>query len=612
MANKTIPIIKLEESNVGIGTTNIGSSINTNSSFFRPNPNARFLDIYSENNEADINLISNNSGDGSGVGGIYFTRARGQSDGHYQIAGIEAIQDGTNGSLAGGKLYFYTKQNLDITFDTNPQLVISSNYNVGIGLTNPAFKLHVTGTNGDEVQLGTIGSNQIVGGRDGGSFGIATKASSNGNFILAANSAMYFRTNTSNESAYIASNGNFGINTTNPTKRLHVKGSLYWNLNDSNADEHVVAITRNVAAAAGSFTEIGALAASANSIRATIEIFHHNCGTIEYSMFELIANYYTGATTDWVQLPSRTQAHYAGEPNGVVVDARLTTTGGAVDLRFRSLGGACGTMGVYARIRANTVLTETTVTGTGATVAGLLGFNRYEFPVTDSRFKGTYDGLFIKNNGFIGIGSTNPQSKLSISGTTAAIALSFGNTVANNPLILSTYSGWAGIGMDQSTAGLRLVGDYSSTTTPLVDVGSYIGGAVSHANWKSSLKVLNNSQVSIGGVTPLSLLAIGGSGSTTAASGITFGNDAQANLYRAGEDTIKTDGSLNVAGLIYNANSAYYSSLSKSTNANWGQYTVVLGNASYSSQLIQVSVNGGNLVWAGTFLASCHLSYRPN
>jgi hypothetical protein len=484
--------------------------------------------------------------------------------------------------------------------------------NVGIGLTNPAFKLHVTETNGDEVQLGTIGSNQIVGGRDGGSFGIATKASSNGNMILSANSAMYFRTNTSNESAYIGSNGNFGINTTNPTKRLHVKGSLYWNLNDSNADEHVVAIARSVAAAAGSFTEIGALAASANSIRATIEIFHHDCGTIEYSMFELIANFYTGATTDWVQLPSRTQAHYAGDRNGVVVDARLATTGGAVDLRFRSLGGACAAMAVFARIKANTVLTETTATGTGATVAGLLGFNRYEFPVTNDRFKGTYDGLFIKNNGFIGIGSTNPQSKLSISGTTAAIALSFGNTVANNPLILSTYSGWAGIGMDQSTAGLRLVGDYSSTTTPLVDVGSYIGGAVSHANWKSSLKVLNNSQVSIGGVTPLSLLAIGGSGSTTAASGITFGNDAQANLYRAGEDTIKTDGSLNVAGLIYNANSAYYSSLSKSTSANWGQYTVVLGNASYSSQLIQVSVNGGNLVWAGTFLASCHLSYRPN
>jgi hypothetical protein len=312
--------------------------------------------------------------------------------------------------------------------------------------------------------------------------------------------------------------GNVGVGVRNPTKKLQVAGSLYWDLNGTSAEEHIVGIQRVVAAANGSFTEIGTLAASPNSIRATFEIFHHDSGTIEYSLFELIANYYTGATTDWVQLPSRTQAHYAGVANGVVVDARLQTTGGSVELRLRSIGGASGAMTVNVRIKSNTNLTETSATGTGATVAGLLGFNGYEFPVTDNRFKATVDGLFIKNNGFIGIGTTNPST----------------------------------------------------------------------------------------------LLSIGRAGSTTAASGITFGGDAQANLYRAGEDTIKTDGSLNVAGLIYNGNSAYYSSLSKTTTANWGQYTVVLGNASYSSNLIHVSVNGGNLVWAGTFLASCHLSYRPN
>jgi len=118
--------------------------------------------------------------------------------------------------------------------------------------------------------------------------------------------------------------------------------------------------------------------------------------------------------------------------------------------------------------------------------------------------------------------------------------------------------------------------------------------------------------VGIGLRNPLSLLGVGAAGSTTAANGLTFGGDAQANLYRIGEDQIKTDGSLNVAGLIYNGNSAYYSSVSKSTSANWGQYSVILGNASYSAHLIHVSVNGGNVVWAGTFLATSHLSYRPN
>jgi len=773
--------------------------------------------------------------------------------------------------------------------------------------------------------------------------------------------------------------GNVGIGLRNPTKKLHVVGSLYWDYNGTSAEEHSVAIQRTVAAANGAYTEIGTLAASASSIRATFEIFHHDSGTIEYSLFELIANYYTGTTTDWVQLPSRTQAHYAGDRNGVVVDARLTTTGGSVELRLRSIGGASAAMTVNVRIKSNTNLTETSATGTGATVAGLLGFNRYEFPVTDNRFKATTEGLFIKNNGFIGIGTTNPIALLELykipatSGTlqpmltitsdyTSAATTNFGSSIvfkgrtagnlfqdnaqiaaynenisdngyalgfytrpnatdglqqrltilrngnigiaSTNPpvkldvggairvsgniishktasyttsypginsfgadttdssityydtgkTVINTdfrgvvwtgkhyifttygnppnvprayfydnnfnqiknaygfnyveltipsgygsphgaawdgrylwvvvytgsaskivgydldgtsqtatiiaesaalpinstydieyadghlylvYSGtlyiykWNGSSIDlvstaasaagtisaqaitydgsylwvtSNGANIYKVGldgtaiatittfppnicgwawngsniacfDYNNrnifiiNTTRLridtqklalmggnvgigatnpgtkLDIGSTQGGAIQlrydtstsylaqiTPYWNSNTdtridfainRIANTtpavimsvgyaSRVGIGTIAPVSLLDVGGPGSTTAASGLTFGGDAQANLYRAAEDTIKTDGSLNVAGLIYNTNSAYYSSVSKSTTANWGQYTVVLGNASYSSQLIQVSVNGGNLVWAGTFLASCHLSYRPN
>jgi hypothetical protein len=1099
LTNSTTPVEVVRIDNlgdVGIGTNNPGSLINSNAIYFRPNPSAKFLDLYSDTNEADINLISNNSGDGSGIGGIYFTRARGQTDAHLQIAAIKAIQGGTNGTIAGGKLYFYTKVDGAGTPETSPAMAIDTAGNIGIGTTAPASKVQISGvgqtimrldsdtlnnvaqfqikaatqgvlvagmygpnpvagtvfgantsgaaylgtstlgtvhptllaigntttipiifgTNNTErmrldsvggVSIGTssqlnssrvsiadsalktsagncltfatatagsndfqliisrgsntdgyyafqsveqgVGYKNIVFNQNGGNVGIGTTnplallsvgngsladtnvpvqisssgpgterwfgANRNGAYglilgyyegsYLAGSGAyvrqitsdpLHFAVNNTTVAMSILSNTNIGIGTTNPsqkldvngaiiaginnsygaytrtpggvlkpwfatasantffyntnvsgsifwqnaadsatlmiltdqarlgintndpsgrlhvldtvlyppsliwnaaaatiirsengqiafgsddtapygiwqqvrtssstarplllnplggnvgvgvrnpTKKLQVAGSLYWDLNGTSAEEHIVGIQRTVAAANGAFTEIGTLAASSNSIRATFEIFHHDSGTIEYSLFELIANYYTGATTDWVQLPSRTQAHYAGVANGVVVDARLTSTGGSIALRLRSIGGASGAMTVNVRIKSNTNLTETSATGTGATVAGLLGFNGYEFPVTNDRFKATVDGLFIKNNGNIGIGTTNPATLLHVdaAGADARIRVSAGANTVQGGMIANTgtllvYAGSVtnhgfslrtndadrvridtngnvgigvtsprvlldlakannvaqvlllgevganirvGFGLDPANAVMRIFslnhitdggiefGGISSDgstwtrnhrlglaggnsffneqggnvgigkTNPAVklDVAGTIRSSTNeiygfgasdnvslraassvnvlgiYTNNVERLRVDANGYLGIG-LAPSTLLSVGGPGSTSAASGLTFGGDAQANLYRAAEDIIKTDGSLNVAGLIYNGNNAYYSSVSKSTTANWGQYTVVLGNASYSSQLVQVSVNGGNLVWAGTFLASCHLSYRPN
>jgi len=157
----------------------------------------------------------------------------------------------------------------------------------------------------------------------------------------------------------------------------------------------------------------------------------------------------------------------------------------------------------------------------------------------------------ILNNGNVGIGSSSPAAKLDIVGTNSAIALSFGTTVPNNPLFINTYAGSMGIGMDQTTAGIRLAGDYSAGSNPLVDIGYYSSATVSHANWVSRLKVINNGNVGIGTASPTTLLSVGGAGSTAAASGLTFGGDASANLYRISSSRIKTDGSLEAAvGII--------------------------------------------------------------
>jgi hypothetical protein len=56
------------------------------------------------------------------------------------------------------------------------------------------------------------------------------------------------------------------------------------------------------------------------------------------------------------------------------------------------------------------------------------------------------------------------------------------------------------------------------------------------------------------GNTPPALLNVGPTSSVTAVSGMSFGNDAEANFYRSAEDTIKSDGNLIVVGNVTAAN----------------------------------------------------------
>ena len=306
------------------------------------------------------------------------------------------------------------------------------NGNVGIGLTNPSAKLHVTGSNGDEVQIGTIGSAQIVGGRTGGSFSILTKSTSNGNLILAANAAMYLRTNTSNESLYIAANGNVGINTTSPVQKFQIDG-----------------IVGNPAL--GGITQTGIARISNTTDNATLD-------------FGIRA----GGNGAWLQSTDETDlsAYYPLllNPNGGNVGVGTTAPLTVLDVRYKNTSNAASQVA----------------------------------------------GMTLRTNQNGGLEWHLNQTSTSYVGWVAGARV-------------NAYGGNWGQGyLEFITAGAA--GNISSTMT------------------------LNSGQVGIGITNPTTLLNVGGAGSTIAASGLTFGADTSANLYRSAASTIKTDGSLVVNG----------------------------------------------------------------
>jgi hypothetical protein len=131
------------------------------------------------------------------------------------------------------------------------------------------------------------------------------------------------------------------------------------------------------------------------------------------------------------------------------------------------------------------------------------------------------------------------------------------------PLLLNPLGGNIGIGIRNPSDRLHVAGSIRISGGEIIrwDGQGFIDTIGNNdlffrPNQTFKMILTAAGRLGVGLLSPDSLIGVGGAGSTTAASGITFGADAQANLYRAGEDTIKTDGSLNVAGLIYNANSA--------------------------------------------------------
>jgi len=514
-----------------------------------------------------------------------------------QLARIASYYEG---ATYQGSLRFYTNSNTD---GANPseKLRIDYNGNVGIGLTNPTEKLHVTGYILTRSRLAYTQRNDVV--KNGLSFYVdfnnktcfdpiisatSIKDISNNNYSLSLINAATISNKDGNTALYTANNSSYLQISSYEMALPHtweawINGDAYatWDtIWDSNTERPLIGVYNGELQVYPNVTNCGTLTAGkwyhiVVTADASSNVVTYVNG-VQTASFGYGSTFATGTRNYWLggDISAETFNGYipiARTYNRVLSATEVMQNYNAEKWRFDNSSTfyhnvadgrvGIGTTGPSAALDVRgRARVQNNIAATAFYVQQDDGSNDVvEF------YRSATSNFILKNNGNIGIGISNPAYKLDVSGGSVR---AINNTTTNNWGLTIENANAGGWGVSQY---FRLYG-YNSTPAAAFDVlqivGSYPGYGQADFFVKSQaqstaadvMSLLGNGRVGIGTNTPTTLLSVGGPGSTSAASGITLGGDSVANLYRSAASTIKTDGSFIAAGNLTVGNSITASS----------------------------------------------------